>query len=163
MNSALTEMFKQNRWANLAILDLCAGQDATVLDATAPGTYGTVAETLRHLIDSEGSYLHRLTTGRSRPESERLTAFPGIAALRERAGTTGDGLIAVAERFRTGAVYPIDWEDGHVYDVPAEIMLVQAFQHATEHRAHILTILSQQGVEVPELSAWTYFEDTAIR
>lgn len=161
MNSALAELFRQSRWANLRLLDLVAGLDATMLDATAPGTYGTVGDTLFHIVRSEESYLHRLRTGQAKP-SGRNNPFPGLPALRERAERSGDGLVDVAEHFQTGAAYPVDWEDGQVYDVPAEILLVQAFQHSTEHRTQILTILSQQGIAVPELSGWTYFEETAI-
>lgn len=163
MNSALTEMFRQNRWANLQLLDLVAGVDEAVLSAGEPGTYGTVGDTLLHIVRSEEGYLHRLRTGQPRPRDSRDSEFPGIAALRERAAKSGDGLVEVAEGFQPGATYPIDWEDGKVYDVPAEILLVQAFNHATEHRSQIMTILSQHGVEVPELSGWTYFEETALR
>jgi uncharacterized damage-inducible protein DinB len=161
MNSALTEMFKQNRWANLRLLDLVAGQDPAMLDATAPGNYGAVGDTLFHIVRAEEGYLHRLRTGQPKP-SGRNDPFPGLPALRQRAERSGDGLIAVAQGFQTGAAYPIDWEDGKVHDVPAEILLVQAFQHSTEHRTQILTILSQQGIAVPELSGWTYFEETMI-
>lgn len=161
MNTALTEMFRQNLWANLRLLDLIAGIDAALLDAGEPGTYGTVGETLQHIVRSEEGYLHRLRTGQPKP-SGKGERFPGIAALRERARQSGEGLVEVAESFQSGAAYPIDWEDGNVYDVPAEILLVQAFNHATEHRSQIMTILSQHGVEVPELSGWTYFEETML-
>lgn len=162
MTLALAEMFRQNRWANLRLLDLVAGLDAAVLDATSPGNYGSVGDTLFHIVRSEEGYLHRLQTGEPRP-SGRNEPFPGLPALRARAERSGDGLIAVAEQLRTGAAYPIEWEDGQTYDVPAEIIVVQAYQHATEHRTQILTTLSQQGVAVPELSGWTYFEETALR
>lgn len=162
MNTALVEMFRQNRWANLRLLDLVAGLDPAVLDATEAGTYGTVGDTLFHIVRSEEGYLHRLRTGQPKP-SGRNDPFPGLTPLRERAAQSGDGLVDVAAQFQTGAAYPVDWEDGQVYAVPAEILLVQAFQHSTEHRTQILTILSQQGIEVPELSGWTYFEETRPR
>lgn len=162
MNSALTEMFRQNRWANLRLLDLVAGLDPALLDVGEPGTYGTVGDTLFHIVRSEEGYLHRLQTGQPKP-SGRNDPFPGIAALRERAERSGNGLIEIAEHFQSGATYPIAWEDGQTYDVPAEILLVQAYQHATEHRTQVLTILSQHGVVVPELSGWTFFEEIVLR
>ena len=36
---------------------------------------------------------------------------------------------------------------------------LQAINHATEHRAHVATILSQHGVAPPELDGWTYDEE----
>ncbi len=159
MNSALVELFRQNRWANLCLLDLCAGLDEEVLQAGLPGTFGPVHETLEHIVAAEENYLHRLRTGQRHPSEEAPDVLPSIAELRERVGRSGDGLIEVAERFHTGMAYPMEWEDGKTYEVPAEVVLVQAINHATEHRSQVLTILTQQGIAVPELSGWGYFDD----
>jgi uncharacterized damage-inducible protein DinB len=43
--------------------------------------------------------------------------------------------------------------------VPASLILTQAINHATEHRAQVTTILTQQGVEPPDLSGWAYVEE----
>ena len=40
--------------------------------------------------------------------------------------------------------------------MPAMVLLIQAINHATEHRTHIKTILSQQGIQPPEVDSWTY-------
>jgi uncharacterized damage-inducible protein DinB len=37
--------------------------------------------------------------------------------------------------------------------------MLQAINHATEHRTHIATILTQQGVEPPVLDGWHYNEE----
>lgn len=39
------------------------------------------------------------------------------------------------------------------------MVLVQAINHATEHRAQIMTTLTQAGVEPPSLDGWTYGEE----
>jgi len=38
----------------------------------------------------------------------------------------------------------------------ASVPLVQAIHHASEHRTQVLTILSQQGIEPPDLSGWAF-------
>jgi len=43
--------------------------------------------------------------------------------------------------------------------VPASLILTQAINHATKHRAQVMTILTQQGVEPPDLSGWAYVEE----
>lgn len=162
MNTALAELFRHNKWANLRLLDLCTGQDDEVLNASVPGTFGSVRETLQHIVRGEESYLHRLRTGQPRPSGSSTNAVSSIEELRERAHRRGDGLIEVAEQFQPGEVYQIEWDNGEVVDVPAVVVLVQAINHATEHRSQVLTTLTQQGIAVPELSAWGYFEDTMI-
>ncbi len=42
---------------------------------------------------------------------------------------------------------------------PRPILLTQVINHATEHRAQIMAILTQLGIEPPELDAWTYFDE----
>ncbi|MCB0009269.1 MAG: hypothetical protein KDE04_22550 [Anaerolineales bacterium] len=39
--------------------------------------------------------------------------------------------------------------------------LLQAINHATEHRAHVMTALTQLGLTPPDLSAWRYDSETS--
>ena len=49
--------------------------------------------------------------------------------------------------------------EGTAYDVPTTIIPTQAINHATEHRAQIMAILTQLGIQPPELDGWTYFDE----
>ncbi len=160
MNTALAELFRHNLWANRRLLDLCAGLNDDLLNASTPGTFGPVRDTLHHIVKAEEGYLHRLLTQQSTQSGTSTGDLPGIEELRERASRSGNGLVEVAERFQPGEVLQVPWDNGDVYDIPAVVFLVQAINHATEHRAQVLTILSQQGIAVPDLSAWGYWEDT---
>jgi uncharacterized damage-inducible protein DinB len=53
----------------------------------------------------------------------------------------------------------INWIDGSTRDVPKAIILNQAINHATEHRAQIMTTLTQLGIQPPDLDSWTYFDE----
>jgi uncharacterized damage-inducible protein DinB len=39
-------------------------------------------------------------------------------------------------------------------------LMAQVINHATEHRAHIATIITQLGMEPPNMDLWTYMEET---
>ena len=41
--------------------------------------------------------------------------------------------------------------------MPVSLFLLQAVNHGTEHRSQVATILTQLGVEPPEMDGWTYF------
>lgn len=41
-------------WANVQLLAFCQGLDGPTLDTTVPGTYGTILETLQHLVEASG-------------------------------------------------------------------------------------------------------------
>ena len=40
--------------------------------------------------------------------------------------------------------------------IPASVILVQAINHATEHRAQAQAILTQLGIEPPAIDGWAH-------
>ncbi len=158
MAMALVELYRHNLWANLRLLDACAVLGDEHLDASAPGTYGRVRDTLVHLFAAEERYVALLSGQRpERPLSER-DPFPGFAELREHARRSGEALIEIAGRTGPDVMLRGTWR-GEPYEMPAAVLLVQAINHATEHRAHVMTVLSQQGIQPPSLGGWTYGEE----
>lgn len=161
MNSAdtLTTLFRHNLWANEHIIDLCAGLSDEQLDATLLGAFGSIRDTLQHIVSAERSYLSRISTGR--PYRRPADAPPlTVAEMLAWARASGAGLIEWAPQVQPGDVVEIDW-DGVLRDVPKTILLAQAINHATEHRAQVMAILTQLGIEPPELDSWAYFDTTA--
>jgi uncharacterized damage-inducible protein DinB len=53
----------------------------------------------------------------------------------------------------------VDW-DGSPRDVPKTILLTQAINHATEHRAQIMVSMTQLGIQPPDLDGWQYFDES---
>src|SRR5215208_3603491 len=126
MGHALRDLSQHNAWATAQVLACCRGLDEPTLNATVPGTYGTVIATLRHLLGAEASYLFRLTGAWPEhpwPGEEAV----GLDVLAERAAT----LAAVWERFLAGEVDTerlgeARGEAGEVFAVPAGVFLAQA-------------------------------------
>ena len=156
---SLTVLFQHNRWANLCILEACAKLSDAQLDATLIGTFGTIRETLTHIVVSERSYVHRISTGQPYPRPANPPVLT-VTDMVELSRTTGSGLIEWATKVQAGDVVKIDW-GGTLYDVPKTIVLTQAINHATEHRAQVMAILTQLGVAPPDVSGWSYFVDHA--
>ena len=153
----LTTLFRHNRWANVRILERCAGLTDEQLAATIAGAYGSIRDTLQHIVTAERSYFSRISTGQPyrRPEdAPPLT----IAEMTESVRTSGSGLIEWAPKVQAGDTVQVNWE-GAPRDVPKTILLTQAINHATEHRAQIMAILTQLGIQPPELDSWSYFDE----
>ena len=153
MTTGLPDFFQYNRWANLRLLDACTQLSDAQLDATMTGTFGSVRETLMHLFAAEEGYVRSFTGTTPTPPLKELTTFAGFDELRRRAERSGKELITVAEQ---GELSQILLLDGGTYDAPAIIVLIQAINHAIDHRSQIATLLSQQGIEPPELDGWSY-------
>jgi uncharacterized damage-inducible protein DinB len=153
----LTTLFRHNRWANVRILERCAGLTDDQLAATIVGAYGSIRDTLQHIVTAERSYFSRISTGQPyrRPEdAPPLT----IAEMTDSVCTSGSGLIEWAPKVQANDTVQVNWE-GAPRDVPKTILLTQAINHATEHRAQIMAILTQLGIQPPELDSWSYFDE----
>lgn len=154
MATPLGDFFRHNLWANLRLIDALAALDAVHLADSAAGTYGSIHATLVHMAVAEERYLSRLV-GEPRGESWHEAATPDLATLRAHLETSGTAFIAYAEGFTPGGTLAIDY-DGPILTIPTTILLIQAINHATEHRTNITTILAQHNLPSPELDGWMY-------
>jgi uncharacterized damage-inducible protein DinB len=153
MNDVLLELVRHKTWATQKLIDLCRSLDAQMLETTEPGTYGTIRETLVHLVNADRSYYSGLT-------GEQVFEPLDMAST---------NLATIAERFATLAPR---WEplvsDGSLADkdVPRRdqvakgmVLFAQSIHHADVHRAHILSILGAHHLAPPELDVWEYGYD----
>lgn len=153
----LTTLYSHNLWANLRLLGHCTELSNEQLDATISGTFGSIRDTFQHIVLAERSYFSRISKGqryRHPQDADPLTISEMIEAVRE----SGEGLIEWAQKVKAEDKVRIDW-DGTPREVPKTIILTQAINHATEHRAQIMVILTQLGIQPPDLDSWTYFDE----
>ena len=151
----LTTIFRHNLWANLRLIEACAELSADQLDATLVGGFGSIRDTLKHIALAERSYFSRISTGKRYRGDEEPESLAQIKQLLLASGT---GFVEWAKKVRPDDSLSIDW-DGTPRDVPKTVILTQVINHATEHRAQIMVIMTQLGVEPPSLDSWTYFDE----
>ena len=150
--TTLRALFDHNRWANEQLLEACRGLTDTQLATSVQGTYGDLASTLAHIASGDVFYIELLTGWTPSTEWQRDDPFPGIEPLLEVVRETGARLAAAAMAVPPDR--PIERDPGEL--IPASVIFVQAINHATEHRAHAKTILTQLGIEPPELDGWHF-------
>ena len=155
MTIGLPDFFTYNLWANLRLLDACTQLSNAQMDAIMTGTFGSVRETLMHLFAAEEGYVRSFTGTTPTPPLKELTTFAGFDELRRRAERSGKELINIAEQ---GDLNQILHLDGGTYDAPVIVVLIQAVNHAIDHRSQIATLLSQQDIEPPDLDGWSYHD-----
>ncbi len=152
MTTGLADFFQYNLWANLRLLDACAHLSDAQLDATTKGTFGSVRETLMHLLAAEEGYVRDITGTSPTPQLKEFSTFAGFDELRRRAERSGNELITVAEQRDLSQILHLPGN----YDARGIIVLIQALNHAIDHRSQIATLLSQQDIEPPRLDGWGY-------
>ncbi len=148
----LEKLFEHNTWANLRIIQACSALSDVQLDADPlSATKGNIRLTLLHLVSAQRNYLRTLTL----PLEERLDA-PTVAFTELQASVlkSGEGLSALASGERRPLKPQLQTRDGHL--VEPWVIMVQAINHATEHREQIKSMLSALGVTPPDIDGWDY-------
>jgi len=153
-NAIVDDSFAHHVWASKVLLDACLPLSDEQLATTVPGTYGSLLDTLRHLVGGDAGYLHLLTDGRVAEIDE---ASMDVAALRaemdlvDRAWTAllATDLDLDADVMRTR-------DDGSRSFAPMSIRLAQVVHHGTDHRSQVATALTTLGIEPPEMDVWAY-------
>jgi uncharacterized damage-inducible protein DinB len=144
---------------NQRLLDVCRTLSSEQLQATAPGTYGSIASTLVHVANGQEGYAARFL-GEERPERMAEDPFPGFDVLSERLKNGDEKLAGAAKNWNSDHTIQVSGDDPPgTWTMPASLLFLQAINHGTEHRSQIATILTQLGVEPPEMDGWTYFSD----
>ena len=155
MNDALVELYRHKSWATLTLIEFCEGVGDEVLDASTPGTYGTIRDTLRHLVSAEEGYFARLTGKRlSDPLPDGPAPLEDLAERIRRLSPHWEEL--ALDSFV--AVRKVTTSDG--WRIPGAVVMAQAIHHADDHRTHVLSVLSARGVEGPDLDVWSFADAT---
>lgn len=150
----LGDAFEHHIWATLRLIDTCLALDPEELRKGAPGTFGSILETMRHLVGADTSYLFALTSG-GVPliDEDRL----GLRELRTEMEKNGAAWTSLLER----DLDPDDdvvrhRDDGSESHAPMGIRLAQALHHGTDHRSQICTALTALAVEPPAIDVWDF-------
>jgi uncharacterized damage-inducible protein DinB len=151
----LRDAFGHHVWATLTLLDTCRDLTPEQLATTVPGTYGSIIDTLRHLVGADASYLELLSGGRSVAlEHEERAGIPELRAVMAQNGPTWQEVVAadldpdlVVIRYR---------DDDSESHAPLGIRLAQAIHHGTDHRSQVCTALTSLGIEPPAIDVWDH-------
>jgi len=151
----LAKLFEHNNWANLQIVQACYALSDEQLDAEPQTmTKGSIRLTLLHLVSAQRNYLALLTL----PLEERPKTHLTFAELKQSVTDSGESLLSLAKGEKRPLSARLQTKDGF-YAEPWVVM-VQAINHATEHREQIKSMMSSLGVTPPSVDGWDYGQVT---
>lgn len=156
MGKLIRDIFRQNTWANVSLIEFCMGLNEDQLRARAEGTYSDPRETMLHVVAAEQRYIERIA-GKVFDPSVSERQFPGLETLLACAKENGSILEDLATTKPDDAVIRSTYL-GTEYDTDVSLLLLQAINHGTEHRSQVKVALSLAGVTPPELDGWSYGE-----
>jgi uncharacterized damage-inducible protein DinB len=131
--SLLEDAFAHHVWATLRLIDACLPLTPKQLATNVPGTYGSILDTMRHLVGADCGYLFVIGGG-SRPRIDDESM--GLAQLRSEMEANGPAWTEILEE----DIDPDDnlvryRDDGSSTTAPKGIRLAQALHHGTDHRS----------------------------
>lgn len=152
----LEVFFAHNAWANLRLLEFCERLSDEQLDSAVLGGYGSIRDTLWHILNAEVGYVER-SIG-SLPPRPLVAGQPlDFAQLKEVAAWASDAILRMALDAGAGGLVrqrpprpPLQFRMAS--------LIVQAITHSAEHRAQITAIITQLHLEPPDLSIWQYIQ-----
>ncbi len=148
-DAILRRAFGHHAWATEKLLADCMQLSAEQLALTAPGTYGSILDTLDHMISADRSYLSRLRGTGRKPPLEAGAIEPLQVEFRRTAESWLDYLDSRPD-FET----LIDMRDGS--KIGAWVIVAQAIHHGNDHRTHTTTTMMRNGLAIPDLDPWEY-------
>lgn len=148
----LSDLYAYNTWANARVFAICRDVELAQLDADAPGTYGTITETLKHLVLVEAVYALMLED-KPRPAADARDEFLAhdliwFAETAARAGQRYADLLATASDTFYTEPLNVPW---FTFALTKHDGLLQVLSHSAQHRAQVFSVLGQHGIEVPDL------------
>ena len=162
--AAFAALFRHHAWATDRLFEACEPLAESQLAFAAPGTYGPIGQTLKHLVESEERYVAFLrgipgpdVGGYGRPTPPEGLE-PSVRVLRRRAAASNAALLELAVSSGVDEVVRGPFR-GEARSVRALTVLLQALDHGVEHRTHVRAGLTMVGLEVPELDAWAWDEE----
>jgi uncharacterized damage-inducible protein DinB len=149
----LADAFGHHVWATIRVLDACAALDDGQLATTVPGTYGSIIDTLRHVVGGDVFYLDVLR-GEPEPFAKATSDIPTLRAVMEAHDAAWQHLI-VGDLDPTTDI--VEYEDsGYETHAPLGIRLAQALYHGSDHRSQVCTALTALGIEPPGIEVWDF-------
>ena len=153
-SSLLEDAFGHHVWATLRLIDTCLPLGQEQLETAAPGTFGSIIETMRHLVGADAAYLHALTAGKH-PTSDADEM--DLHALRQvMEGNRSEWSSLLSQDLDPDLMVVRYRDDGSESHAPLGIRLAQAIHHGTDHRSQICTALTTMSVQPPEIDVWDF-------
>jgi uncharacterized damage-inducible protein DinB len=122
-----------------------------------PGTYGSIIDTLRHLVSSDG---WSLSFFRDQPAPIDEAAEASLAELRSAMTANGDAWLELLGGGIDGEADVVEHGDGWDSHAPLGLRLAQVVHHGTDHRSQVCTALTSLGRTPPEIDLWSYGQAT---
>jgi uncharacterized damage-inducible protein DinB len=155
--SLLDDAMAHHIWATEQLIDACKDLTPEQLTTPAPGTYGAIIDTFRHLVSTDCWYL---TFFGDEPQRIEDGSAADLDELRSAITSNGKDWMELLAGDLDGDAEMVEHGEGWNFYSPTGLRLAQVVQHGTDHRSQVCTALTSFGMEPPGIDLWAYGEAT---
>jgi uncharacterized damage-inducible protein DinB len=150
-------MFDYHLWSTESLIDHLETLPEDRLNEAVPGTYGSIMQTMTHLVDADDRYLQRMVKDPP-PDFIERQGVP-LATLSEDMREHAKRWTQMLDELDAGTLSAtITYRDDYPDTFDAEgLLLLQAVHHGNDHRTQVGSALGAMGLEVPDLDVWEYW------
>lgn len=157
---------ENNAWSNLRLYTACAALEPTAYFAKRPCFFGSIHNTLHHLLLVDLRYMERIE-GRLPPDALPEDMPHGDLAAMTGSRRTADrrliDLVRGTGQARLQEPVRIVDEAGKSWFDPLHRVLAHLFLHQVHHRGQVHDLLSQTAVAPPQLDEFFLSQDAPRR
>jgi uncharacterized damage-inducible protein DinB len=151
----IEDAFAHHVWATVRLIDACLELSDEQLAAAVPGTYGSILQSLRHLVGADSFDIYILSRGRIAPVEEQEMDLADLRAAMENNAATWSRLLA-EPLDPDEIVREVDPGDGYQRDAPLGLRLAGTLQHGSDHRSQICTALTTLDLQPPRIDVFDF-------
>ncbi|HXQ97971.1 MAG TPA: DinB family protein [Candidatus Limnocylindrales bacterium] len=140
-------LFAYNEWANRRTLEGCESLSTDQLLEPLGGSFGSVRNTLAHIMDVEWLYLERWQ-GRSPTGLPDVENYPDLVQIDERWKTVDEAMREYVRALsQADIVRIVEFRNtrGNLFRHPLWETMQHLVNHSTYHRGQVTTLLRQLG------------------
>ncbi|MGN6135852.1 MAG: DinB family protein [Aureliella sp.] len=149
--SLVEDLYRYNDWANGRIFELCYDLSNAQLDAPRELGFGSLRNTLFHILTAEQIWLERwqVVSWRPFPTDSQGLALGEIEAQLKQVAQARQQLISAERSNRWKRI--VNYQDSRrvSYSNPLDVLLLHVANHSAYHRAQALSFLKDHGRTVP--------------
>lgn len=154
LEPTMIEFFQYNHWANQELMGICIRLSDVIITANIPGSYGSIRDTIAHILKAEISFLKRIHGVYPEPDF-KWENNPSLSQMMAYEASLNEALLDTLQR--VPATQNVHEEgDGWTFDYQARLIYMSVVYHGIAHRTDITTVLNNKGVSLPELDVWGY-------
>ncbi len=144
MNAALIKHYADyDRWANHRYIDRLTMEPEGLLDREAPGSFPTIRQMMLHIRNAEHAWLMRV---KEEPYNWPAEPDEDIRGLGRHCDLLHDHVSSLEDRDLLRVVEYSDTK-GNRYRQPVWQMLMHCFNHSTQHRGQLITMMRHLGLK----------------